>query len=234
MRQIFLAPVHLLLIMVGVAGCDSGQHFGHSSDSKVTIDTLIDPLAELKSGNRRFMEDHPAHPHQTRERLHALETGQHPIAVVISCSDSRVPPELVFDQGLGDLFVIRNAGNIVDDYELGSVEYAVEHLHTGLIVVLGHEGCGAIAAFKEHKLDSVPNHIQHIIDYIKAEPEEQALNDNDFHYSDLAVEANIQHGVHVLQQSEPVLASAIARGEVRVVGGLYDMHTGEVRWLEFE
>lgn len=217
---------------MSLAGCNSGSGSDVSSESKTVTDTLNNPLAELIAGNLRFMEDHPIHPHQTRERLRSLETGQHPIAVIISCSDSRVPPELVFDQGLGDLFVIRNAGNIVDDYELGSVEYAVDHLGTRLVVVLGHEGCGAIGAFLEHKHDSVPNHIQHIIDYIKAEPEEQALDDHDLHYYDLAVEANVKHGVHVIQQSEPVLGEAVARREVRVVGGLYNMETGEVRWLE--
>lgn len=232
MRQKLLAPLFFILILIDIAGCDVGREAPQVSTFSHKSDTLPDPLTELIAGNRRFMEDHPVYPHQGRARLHEIEAEQHPLAVVISCSDSRVPPELIFDQGLGDLFVIRNAGNIVDDYELGSVEYAVEHLHTRLVVVLGHESCGAISAFMAHKHDSVPNHIQHIIDYIKAEPEEQALDDHAHNYCDLAVEANILHGVHVLQRSEPVLAAAIVRGELRVVGGVYDMHTGEVKWLE--
>lgn len=85
----------------------------------------ISPLERLIEGNKRFQENHPIHPDQTLERLRELQKGQHPFAVIISCSDSRVPPELIFDQGLGDLFVIRNAGNIISDYELGSIEYAV-------------------------------------------------------------------------------------------------------------
>lgn len=223
----------MVATIAGLAGCQltESPETVHAEE-KYFSGNALDPFEELVAGNLRFIEDHPVHPHQNLARLHELEAGQHPIAVVISCSDSRVPPELIFDQGLGDLFVIRNAGNIVDDYELGSVEYAVEHLHTKLVVVMGHESCGAISAFLSHKHDSVPNHIQYIIDYIKAEPEEQVLDDHAHNYPDLAVEANVLQGIHVLQQSEPVLAQAIARGDLRVVGGVYNMHSGEVRWLD--
>lgn len=192
----------------------------------------VNPLAELKRGNRRFIEDHTIHPHQTLSRLRSLKSGQHPLAAVVSCSDSRVPPELIFDQGLGDLFVIRNAGNILGDYELGSVEYAVTHLHTPLVIVLGHEGCGAIEAFVSHKHDTIPNHIQDIINFIKSEPEEQELDDSAPHYLDLAVEANVRHGVNYLQESDSVLVQALRNKEVRVIGAVFDMDTGLVRWLE--
>jgi carbonic anhydrase len=200
----------------------------------VVPDNPDEILNYLMEGNKRFQEDHPIHPDQSFDRLQSLNAGQHPIAAIISCSDSRIPPELVFDQGLGDLFVIRNAGNIISDHELGSIEYAVEHLETKLIIVLGHTSCGAIEAFLQHKHDSVPNHIQSIIDYIKAEPEEIALDENDPHYHDLAIEANIWHGVHVLQTSDPVLKTKIESGEVKVVGAIYDLHTGKVRLLKEE
>lgn len=232
MRQNFLAPLFIILLLFSLTGCDIKTETQQALDLHNAADSVIDPLAELKAGNRRFMEDHPVHPHQTIERIRALEIDQHPIAVVISCSDSRVPPELIFDQGLGDLFVVRNAGNIVDNLELGSVEYAVEHLHTPLVVVLGHERCGAIAAFMEHKNDSIPNHIQHIINYIRAEPEEQALDEQHHNYAHLALEANVHHGVDVLQRSEPILARAIANNQLRVIGAIYQMDTGEVQWLE--
>src|SRR5690606_30463250 len=102
--------------------------FGCTQQQKNTVenDNSKAPLERLIEGNKRFQENHPIHPDQTLDRLRELENGQHPFAVIVSCSDSRVPPELIFDQGLGDLFVIRNAGNIISDYELGSIEYAVE------------------------------------------------------------------------------------------------------------
>lgn len=191
-----------------------------------------DGLAMLVEGNKRFMENHPVHPDQTLERIRDLKKGQHPYAVIVSCSDSRVPPELIFDQGLGDLFVIRNAGNIIGDYELGSVEYAVEHLHTPLVIVLGHTQCGAVGAFIEHKKDSVPNHIQKIIDYIKSEPEEMGINEDSVGYYDRAIEANLLHGVHTLQNSEPVLAKLVKRGKVKVIGALFNLETGRIAILE--
>ena len=189
-------------------------------------------LEALLAGNERFLENHPLHPDQTLARLRELKKGQHPFAAIISCADSRVPPELVFDQGLGDLFVIRNAGNIIGDYELGSIEYAVEHLKTPLIIVLGHKKCGAIGAFIEHKHDSIPNHIQSIVSYIKSEPEELALEANVADYYDQAIRANILHGVHVLKQSEPVLKELVAKRKVTVHGALYDLETGKVEILK--
>jgi len=183
-------------------------------------------------GNKRFEENHPIHPDQTLDRLRDLQQGQHPFAVIISCSDSRVPPELIFDQGLGDLFVIRNAGNIISDYELGSVEYAVEHLDTKLIVVLGHKQCGAIGAFIEHKNDSIQNHIQQIINYIKSEPEEAAIHDEVANYYEKAIRANVEHGVSVLEQSEPVLKKLLHEGKVEIVGMLYDIERGKVKVLD--
>src|SRR5215218_7417660 len=105
-----------------------------------------DALKAIMEGNARFVAAKAAYPHQTVEQRTSVAGGQHPIAVVLSCSDSRVPPELVFDQGLGDLFVVRVAGNVADDAVIASIEYAVEHLGPTLVVVLGHEKCGAVAA----------------------------------------------------------------------------------------
>src|SRR5947209_10905279 len=103
-------------------------------------------LARLMAGNRRYVLHKEQHPDQSLTRRKELESGQHPFAVILGCADSRVSPEILFDQGLGDLFVIRVAGNVVDDTILASVEYAVEHLGTRLIMVLGHEKCGAVSA----------------------------------------------------------------------------------------
>jgi carbonic anhydrase len=190
------------------------------------------PLDELLAGNQRYKEGHPVHPDETLDRLRELKKGQHPFAVIVSCSDSRVPPELIFDQGLGDLFVVRNAGNIIGDYELGSIEYAVEHLQTKLIVVLGHEECGAIKAYLEHKGDTLHNHIQSIVTFIAQEEEEQALADSLKNNIDAAVHANVLHGIHQLKSSEPVLAPLIRDKKVQVIGAIYSLENGEVRLLQ--
>jgi carbonic anhydrase len=192
-------------------------------------------LEVLLEGNLRFAEDHPIHPDQTLERLRDLNQGQHPVAAIISCSDSRVPPELVFDQGLGDLFVIRNAGNIVSDYEIGSVEYAVEVLGVPLVIVMGHTNCGAIHAFADYDHDHAhiyPEYIQKIIDYIESEEEEKALPRNIPNFLERAIEANILHGVHELKKNIPQADSLMTANKLRIIGALYDMETGKVRLVE--
>lgn len=192
-------------------------------------------LEFLMNGNERFAADEPLHPDQTLERLRTLNKGQHPIAAIVSCSDSRVPPELIFDQGLGDIFVIRNAGNIVSDYEIGSVEYAVGVLGVPLVIVMGHTNCGAINAFVHHDHDHshiYPEHIQKIIDFISAEEEEKSLPRNTPNFFEKAIEANVLHGVHELKKSIPQADSLLAYKKLRIIGAIYDMETGKVRILE--
>src|SRR4029077_6435239 len=111
-------------------------------------------------------------------RIRELKKGQNPFVVLVSCSDSRIPPELIFDQGLGDIFSIRTAGNVIGEYELGSIEYAVEHLHCKLIVVLGHENCGAIQAYATSKTERHNDHIQNLVNYIASEEEEKIIPDS--------------------------------------------------------
>ena len=221
-----ILAVSFAVIVFFIFCCTSRQK------NQTETDISKNPLEHLIDGNKRFKENHPIHPDQTLERLRELKKGQHPFAVVVSCSDSRVPPELIFDQGLGDLFVVRNAGNIISDYEFGSIEYAVEHLGTKLIVVLGHTNCGAIDAFIKHKHDGVHNHIQSIIDYIKSEPEEAEIDVEAGNYYEMAVIANVKHGVHVIEKSEPILKEFIQSGKIQVVGMLYDINTGSVEILK--
>jgi len=193
---------------------------------------LMDYLLE---GNERFAEDHPLHPDQTLDRLRELNKGQHPIAAVVSCSDSRVPPELIFDQGLGDLFVIRNAGNIVGDYEIGSLEYAIEVLEVPLIIILGHTSCGAIGAFVDHDHDHshvYSEYIQKIIDFIDAEEEEKALPRDIPNFFEKAVEANVLHGVHTIKNAIPNVDSLIQQKRLRIVGAIYDLETGKVNIIK--
>ncbi len=192
-------------------------------------ETKFSPLQKLEEGNKRFAAGKPVHPDETLERLRELKKGQHPFAIVVSCSDSRVPAELVFDQGLGDIFSIRTAGNVMGDYELGSIEYAVEHLDCKLVLVMGHKDCGAIKAFissdghYEH-LD----HIKKIIEYIEREKEEKNLASHQELNVDKAIDANIAHGVTFLKTAEPILKEFYDSKKVEIIGALYDIETGKV------
>ena len=149
--------------------------------------------------------------------------------IVVSCSDSRVPAELVFDQGLGDIFSIRTAGNVMGDYELGSIEYAVEHLDCKMVVVMGHKDCGAIKAFiKSEGHYEHLDHIKKIIEYIESEQEEKDLESHHELNLDKAIDANITHGVAFLRTAEPILKEFYETKKVAIVGAIYDIETGKV------
>lgn len=191
----------------------------------------LTPLQKLEAGNQRFSSEHPIHPNETLERLRELKNGQHPFATVITCSDSRVPVEIVFDQGFGDIFTIRTAGNIMGSIELGSIEYAVEHLDCKLIVVMGHKECGAIQAF----IDSNGHyfhydHIKKLIEYIENEKEEKELISHHELGLDKAINANIEHGVNLLKNSEPILKEYCEKKGLEIIGALYDIETGVVHF----
>lgn len=191
------------------------------------------PKQLLEQGNLRFMEQRSIHPDQTLAHIKSIAKEQHPFATIISCSDSRVSPEIIFDQGLGDLFVIRTAGNVIGEYELASIEYATQHLHTPLVVVLGHKNCGAIKAYIDHKNDPIGyGHIQQIVDYIKYEPEEAALDENDPYYYLNAVIANINNGVHKIHEDKAIVQTKKKQKEFEVIGGIYDLENGKVEWIE--
>ena len=191
------------------------------------------PLTSLKKGNERFASGNSLHLHQDSIRIKELTAGQNPKAVIIGCSDSRVSPEILFDQGMGDLFVIRTAGNVMSDYELGSIEYATEHLHTKLIVVMGHYGCGAIHAMLEHVNDkNIPGHIANIVECLKEEQEEQDAIKSSNNLSVDAVKANVIHGVKQLKDSDPILKESYEKGEIEIVGAIYHLDTGTVDFLE--
>src|SRR5206468_8535851 len=136
-------------IAVGLLG---PNQFARAADPAHSDQPSVAPaeaISKLKEGNGRYTSGNLQHPGQTTERRNELAKTQHPFAAIVSCSDSRVPPEIVFDQGLGDLFIVRVAGNVINDEGLGSVEYTVDHLGTRLILVLGHQSCGAVKAAKE-------------------------------------------------------------------------------------
>lgn len=201
----------------------------------------IDALSILKEGNKRFCAGKLEHGHQDMARVNELKGGQAPLAIVVSCSDSRVTPEIIFDQGLGDVFSIRTAGNVMADYEEGSIEYAAEHLGTKLIVVMGHTSCGAVKAFmdikhkdnhegEEHNEDL--GHIQAIVDKLDSEEEEAEVFRTEGDTYSRAIKANVVHGVKQLRNSEPFLSEMYKEEKVNIVGAIYHIETGEVEFLD--
>lgn len=184
-------------------------------------------LELLLEGNRRFMAGQPAHPHQTVDRRAEIVGGQEPFAAVITCSDSRVSPEIIFDCGLGDLFVIRIAGNVLDDVVLGSIEYAAEHLGVGLAMVLGHSRCGAVTTATQG--GHPHGHIRSLAQRIRPAVEQAKASGGDV--VDAAITANIELGVAELRASRPILARLIAEGKLKIVGARYELETGQINLL---
>lgn len=199
---------------------------GHAPDEAQL--TPEQALQRLKDGNNHFVVNKPEHPHLTPKWRNQLATGQHPFAIVLGCADSRTAPEVIFDQGLGDLFVVRVAGNVLNDEILGSIEYAVEHLGTPLIVVLGHERCGAVKAARETiaAKSEAPGHVQSLVKAI--EPAVTATASAD---AETTAKANVMNVVKALEKSGPFLSEKVAVGKVKVVGAHYDLDTGAVEFL---
>jgi carbonic anhydrase len=188
-------------------------------------------LEKLLQGNQRFVEGKLAHPRRTPQDFAASAAGQAPHAVIVGCADSRVAPELVFDQGIGDLFVVRIAGNIVSGAGptvKGSIEYAVAELGVRLIMVLGHSGCGACKAAIEHieANDALPgaigdliNPIRPIVRMVAGQPGNKLTN---------VINANVKEGVKRLKSLDPILSKLVNLAELKVVGGTYQLSTGKV------
>ncbi|MBT9484711.1 carbonic anhydrase [Sediminibacterium sp.] len=188
-------------------------------------------LDKLMKGNQRFASLRPTHPNEDQKHMLEESKAQHPFAVVVCCSDSRVAPELIFDQGIGDLFVIRTAGNLIGGLELGSIEYAVEHFKCKLIVVLGHENCGAIKSFIDH--DEAPGHIKEIIDSITKEAEIKAISINDKDRLDHSVIANTIHVSKQISSQSPIIKEKINNKQLQVVASRYDLNDFKVNVLKY-
>ena len=189
-------------------------------------------LERLKAGNRRFVEGKTRHAHEGADWRKHLVGEQKPFATILGCSDSRVPTELVFDQGFGDLFVVRVAGNVIADDVVGSIAYAALHLHTQLFVVMGHASCGAVTAALDAKLNNAkePERIELLVKLI-----EPGLKDLDVKltYSAMlaaAVDANVRWSLRQLTDI-PAVKLAVKRHRCTFVGGVYDLQTGKVRLL---
>jgi carbonic anhydrase len=191
-----------------------------------------DALQQLMEGNQRFVTGASINPDHGLARIKSLAQSQAPAAVILGCADSRVPPELVFDQGLGRLFTIRVAGNIADDANLGSIEYAVESLGVQLVMVLGHERCGAVTAALGALKNGVhlPGHLEALTNAVTPAIANAIPNSNEKPSDrlDQAVRANIRFVVQKLSSSPPILGQRVASKKLKIVGGYYDLDSGAV------
>jgi carbonic anhydrase len=226
MKKTQLAFCFLLVGLLSSNQLARGADPAHSDQPSVAP---AEAISKLKEGNGRYTSGNLQHPGQTTERRTELAKTQHPYAAIVCCSDSRVPPEVVFDQGLGDLFIVRVAGNLVNDEGLGSLEYTVDHLGTRLILVLGHQRCGAVDAARETiaAKGKGPGHIQSLVTAIKPAVEATAKED-----LDATIKANVKHVVDTLRSSTPILKAAVDSGKIQVIGGYYSLDTGAVTFLD--
>lgn len=222
MKKKFLSFMLCAVLIPVLSGCANSSKT--SEPKRITVSSAEEALKELKEGNKEFVSGNTA-----KLRADLAENGQTPYAVVITCSDSRVAPEVLFHTTMGELFTIRTAGNVVDQFEIGSVEYGAEHLGAPLIVVMGHSNCGAVSAAVNGEAEGF---IQNIIDEIapsvaeakKTETDESAI-------SALAENLNIQNTIQKLRTST-ILSHLESEGDIKIVGAKYDIEDGSVEFLE--
>jgi carbonic anhydrase len=191
-------------------------------------------LSKIMEGNKCFVSGHLAEKSIGEARRKELTAGQHPCAVVVTCSDSRVAPEMIFDQGLGDIFVVRVAGNVLDPVILGSIEYAAEHLHTPLLILMGHEKCGAVTAAVDAQGEPEGNIgaiVKKILPAVKKARKQGGTKDE---IVANAIRQNVFQSYEDMVKMSPVLKHMIAKGELKVVEALYHLGTGEVEIMKVE
>jgi carbonic anhydrase len=233
-------PTHLSrrefvrLTALAAAGL-AGPAGGRAADRPAAAPNADTVLAELLEGNQRFMKGEATHSGRKPTDFARLAEGQSPEAVVVGCADSRVPPELIFDQGVGDLFVVRVAGNVISGAGAsvkGSIEYAVAELNVPLVLVLGHSQCGAVKAALKHldANDAPPGAIGDLVATIR--PAVLQARDRPGNLLDNAIRANVQRGVERLRTLEPILADRVKDGKVKVVGATYDLRGGKVTLVD--
>jgi len=218
-----------LLVTAAVFTCAAALPGARADAPAAAARSADEGLRQLLAGNQAFVAAGASCPRQTPARRTEVAAAQHPFAVIVGCADSRVPPEAIFGQGIGDLFVARVAGNVVDDALLGSIEYAVTHFGVPLVVVLGHERCGAVEAALAD--GTPPGHVDVVVRKIRSAigtgHKAAAAADAVEH----AVRANIAASVRDIVTSAPVLAPLVKSGRVKVVGARYDLDTGAIELL---
>lgn len=228
-QSAYFSRRHLLKFSAGVvgtgvitAGLNSKWAFPEPALAQNDM-TPDHALQRLMEGNQRFINGKRQNPHQDRTRLAEVAKTQKPFASILSCADSRVPSEIIFDQGFGDLFICRVAGNIATPEEIGSLEFGALVLGAKLIMVMGHERCGAVDA--TIKGAQVPGRIASLIDAIK--PSLRNLDSQKGDRLENAIKANVLYQIEKLKSS-PVLSQLIQEGKLKIVGGYYDLDTGSV------
>lgn len=227
-RRHFLMLTGTASLAMAAGGCN--LVIGKEQASADAESTNLNPvnsqqaLKLLVDGNQRFVNGIPKYPHQSRGRLQAVAKAQYPFAAILGCADSRVPAEIIFDQGLGDLFVVRVAGNVASDMAIASLEYATSVLDTRLIVVLGHESCGAVAAAM--KKEPLPGKLGYMVEDIK--PALKKVKRTNRNFAQAAIIANIQYQAERLKQKSNIIQQLITQGKVKIVGAAYNLSTGKV------
>lgn len=223
--------IFFAVFLTGIA-TGNGPALSHNS-SAIEKSAPLDPnqvIERLFKGNERFAEEVSVHPHYDIEtRMKTAREGQKPLASILSCSDSRVPPEAIFDVGVGDLFVVRVAGNIADRSEIGSLEYGAGHLGTPLIIVIGHSRCGAVTAVVQ-KAD-IKGNILSIVDNIKpavASVQVQFKTINEADLIDKSIKANVWQSIEDILKHSAEIRSLIKEGKLKVIGAFYDIETGKI------
>jgi len=237
-----------LVAAIVVGGCQSSRNeaSSRSGAESASRDTASAPtkelqkattpgaaLAELKAGNARFVAGHPRKRNLGAD-VKATASGQYPIAVVLSCLDSRKPIEIILDQGIGDIFSARIAGNVLNEDILGSLEFACKVSGSKLIVVLGHSNCGAIKGAVDGvelgNLTGLLKKIQPAMSHVP--PEVQPRNSKNLEFVDKVAEANVRLVMQGVREHSPILREMLDQGQIGLAGGLYDLSTGEVRFFE--
>ena len=241
LKNIFALLLILLLTLVGCSKDDAKETSGKVEKityySNPKINTADEALNLLKEGNKRYVEGNLKNFDLGKEKREALTKGQNPHTIIVTCSDSRVAPEHLFDQGLGDIFIIRVAGNVLDKDEIGSVEYAVDHLKTPLVVMMGHESCGAVTSAVDmyenpdnsHGTENIKALLNKIVPSVK---EAKKSNLKGEELVNKSIDLNIDATVKQIKEQSPIVKEGLANGKVKVVGAKYILSTGEVKWNE--
>ncbi len=220
-------PIAYLVVAASLIGANAGQCAPDSSPSQAS-------LTKLKDGNMRYMSGKSSVPRvDSTRREETANNGQKPIATILGCSDARVPPEIVFDQKFGNLFVIRVAGNVTGTSEIASAEYGVQYLGTPLLVVLGHSACGAVqAAVEKTPLDGKLPKLVELISPAVDKARKNNPKAKDTQLMEASVEENVRHQITELTTHSDVLKKSIDNKKVKIVGAIRDIQTGKVRWLD--
>ncbi|MHC1711589.1 MAG: carbonic anhydrase [Solidesulfovibrio sp.] len=219
-----------IIAMAAFLATSGATAMAYSGGPGVTADEAI---SKLKEGNQRFVAGANVGPHQDAARRHDTSVnGQHPVAVVLGCADARVPVEVLFDQGVGDIFTVRVAGNVAATDEIGSIEYGAEHLGAPLVVVLAHTKCGAVTAVvkNEHVTENIGKLVAPIVPAVKG-VKSRFANSSLEELISRSIEANMWQAISDMYAKSPLLKKMAAEGKVKVVGALYDIDSGAVQWF---